>query len=231
MFVLSHDAARRKVVCVNVGWRGNLWIIHYPLPYGAATHWLFAPKNYVTQVFICIYYYIFSATASMKLFRTAANSACRPSTHQLRRNSSFRRISLSGSPTRSRSSLSSVPATPWSQSALDKDAKSGNAATTAKRAAKAPKTAYIALGSNMGDRIGMIEQACNTLTSRGITVKRTSSLWETEPMYVLDQENFINGACEVSEKHLLYCFRLSIDHVVSIGIHPMITICNTSICI
>lgn len=52
----------------------------------------------------------------------------------------------------------------------------------------------------MGDRIGMIEQACNSLTSRGITVKRTSNLWETEPMYVLDQDNFINGACEVSKK-------------------------------
>lgn len=51
----------------------------------------------------------------------------------------------------------------------------------------------------MGDRIGMIEQACNALTSRGIIVKRTSNLWETEPMYVLDQDNFINGACEVSK--------------------------------
>lgn len=56
----------------------------------------------------------------------------------------------------------------------------------------------------MGDRIGMIEQACNALTSRGIAVKRTSNLWETEPMYVLDQDNFINGACEVSKK-LFFC--------------------------
>ncbi|KAK2592838.1 trifunctional dihydropteroate synthetase [Conoideocrella luteorostrata] len=32
---------------------------------------------------------------------------------------------------------------------------------------------------------------------RGIRVKRTSSLWETEPMYVLDQDRFLNGACEV----------------------------------
>lgn len=55
----------------------------------------------------------------------------------------------------------------------------------------------------MGDRIGMIEQACNALTSRGITVKRTSNLWETEPMYVLDQDNFINGACEVSKENFL----------------------------
>ncbi|KOS17774.1 Folic acid synthesis protein fol1 [Escovopsis weberi] len=32
---------------------------------------------------------------------------------------------------------------------------------------------------------------------RGIRVKRTSSLWETEPMYVKDQDQFINGVCEV----------------------------------
>jgi hypothetical protein len=58
-------------------------------------------------------------------------------------------------------------------------------------------TAYIALGSNVGDRIGMIEKACNEMSARGIKVKRTSCLWETQPMYVLDQENFVNGACEV----------------------------------
>ncbi|KAK3307511.1 Dihydropteroate synthase-like protein [Chaetomium strumarium] len=59
------------------------------------------------------------------------------------------------------------------------------------------RTAYIALGSNMGDRIGWIEKACKEMDARGIRVKRTSSLWETEPMYVLDQDRFVNGACEV----------------------------------
>jgi 2-amino-4-hydroxy-6-hydroxymethyldihydropteridine diphosphokinase/dihydropteroate synthase len=58
--------------------------------------------------------------------------------------------------------------------------------------------AYIALGSNLGDRIDWIEKACNEMSKRGIKVKRTSSLWETEPMYVTDQDSFINGACEVS---------------------------------
>ncbi|KAG5914640.1 hypothetical protein E4U61_005479 [Claviceps capensis] len=59
------------------------------------------------------------------------------------------------------------------------------------------KKAYIALGSNLGDRVAEIERACNEMDRRGIRVKRTSSLWETEPMYVLDQERFLNGACEV----------------------------------
>jgi hypothetical protein len=61
----------------------------------------------------------------------------------------------------------------------------------------AKHTAYIALGSNLGDRIGMIEKACNEMTTRGIKIKRTSGLWETEPMYVIEQDKFINGACEV----------------------------------
>jgi 2-amino-4-hydroxy-6-hydroxymethyldihydropteridine diphosphokinase/dihydropteroate synthase len=60
------------------------------------------------------------------------------------------------------------------------------------------RRAYIALGSNLGDRVGMIETACKKMSERGINVRRTSGLWETEPMYVLEQENFINGACEVS---------------------------------
>ena len=59
------------------------------------------------------------------------------------------------------------------------------------------RTAYIALGSNMGDRVAEIERACNEMDRRGIKVKRTSSLWETEPMYVTDQDRFVNGACEV----------------------------------
>ncbi|KKA19096.1 Dihydropteroate synthase [Rasamsonia emersonii CBS 393.64] len=57
--------------------------------------------------------------------------------------------------------------------------------------------AFIALGSNMGDRIGMIERACLEMERAGIKIKRTSSLFETAPMYVLDQEPFINGACEI----------------------------------
>jgi 2-amino-4-hydroxy-6-hydroxymethyldihydropteridine diphosphokinase/dihydropteroate synthase len=58
--------------------------------------------------------------------------------------------------------------------------------------------AYIALGSNLGDKVGWIEKACNEMSARGIKVKRTSSLWETVPMYVVDQDVFVNGACEVS---------------------------------
>lgn len=57
--------------------------------------------------------------------------------------------------------------------------------------------AFIALGSNVGDRIEMIEKACLEMDRAGIRVRRTSSLFETAPMYVLEQDPFMNGVCEV----------------------------------
>lgn len=60
-----------------------------------------------------------------------------------------------------------------------------------------PHRAFIALGSNLGDRVEMIEKACLEMDRAGIKVKRTSSLFETTPMYVLDQGTFMNGVCEV----------------------------------
>ncbi|KAH0361318.1 folic acid synthesis protein, partial [Aureobasidium melanogenum] len=60
------------------------------------------------------------------------------------------------------------------------------------------RRAYIALGSNVGDRLDMIEKACLALDQDpDIKVTRTSLLYETEPMYVQDQARFLNGACEV----------------------------------
>lgn len=57
--------------------------------------------------------------------------------------------------------------------------------------------AYIALGSNMGDRLSMLEQSLDEMEARDIHVLRTSSLYETAPMYVTDQDVFLNGICEV----------------------------------
>ncbi|EEP77308.1 conserved hypothetical protein [Uncinocarpus reesii 1704] len=57
--------------------------------------------------------------------------------------------------------------------------------------------AFIALGSNMGDRIAVLEQACREMEAKGIKIIRTSSLFETAPMYVTNQDPFVNGVCEV----------------------------------
>lgn len=57
----------------------------------------------------------------------------------------------------------------------------------------------IALGSNIGDRLACIEDACRALDAEpDIRITRTSSLYETKAMYVEDQAPFLNGVCEVS---------------------------------
>lgn len=68
--------------------------------------------------------------------------------------------------------------------------------------------AFIALGSNVGDRVEMIEKACLELDKADIKVRRTSSLFETTPMYVLEQDTFINGVCEVR-----YLILFTFDHI------------------
>lgn len=57
--------------------------------------------------------------------------------------------------------------------------------------------AYLALGSNLGNRVETIESAVREMSDRGLAVLRTSALYETKPMYLENQESFINGACEV----------------------------------
>lgn len=49
----------------------------------------------------------------------------------------------------------------------------------------------------MGDRIAMIESACWEMRQNGLKIVRTSSLYETQAMYVEDQNAFVNGVCEV----------------------------------
>ncbi|KAH8804939.1 folic acid synthesis protein-like protein [Xylogone sp. PMI_703] len=92
----------------------------------------------------------------------------------------------------------STNSTPWSQYTLNNGSNKpdiGSSMPSSKSPMK--RTAYIALGSNLGDRVAMIERACKEMETKGIKIKKTSSLWETEPMYVLDQDTFLNGACEV----------------------------------
>ena len=74
--------------------------------------------------------------------------------------------------------------------------------------------AYIALGSNLGDRIRNIETACHELNHIGLRVLRTSSLYETAPMYVEEQASFINGVCEVTMTTKPISLRLDQDLTV-----------------
>jgi hypothetical protein len=71
-------------------------------------------------------------------------------------------------------------------------------ATTPSRG-KMERGVVVALGSNVGNRIEEIEKACRAIDADpDMRIVDTSFLYETKPMYVEDQERFVNGACEVS---------------------------------
>lgn len=58
---------------------------------------------------------------------------------------------------------------------------------------------YLAFGSNTGDQIENINAAIDALNSiTGTKVLETSSLYESEPMYYLDQPKFVNGALKLT---------------------------------
>ncbi|KAF8323770.1 Dihydropteroate synthase, partial [Clavulina sp. PMI_390] len=57
--------------------------------------------------------------------------------------------------------------------------------------------AVLALGSNLGDRVGNIEKALSILETHGIRITNTSFMYESAPMYVTDQPQFSNAACTI----------------------------------
>jgi len=59
------------------------------------------------------------------------------------------------------------------------------------------KTAFLALGSNVGDREANLREAVERLESDEIRVRRRSSLYETAPQELLDQPCFLNAVVEV----------------------------------
>lgn len=75
-------------------------------------------------------------------------------------------------------------------------------------------TAYICAGSNIGDRVGYLQQANILLKDTpGITVLDISSIYETEPVGYKDQEWFANAVIKIEtdlEPHdlLIECMRI-----------------------
>lgn len=63
-------------------------------------------------------------------------------------------------------------------------------------------TVYLGLGSNLGDRRAMLEQAIAALGAAGVEVLRRSSLYVTEPVGVTTQSWFLNAVVE-AETELL----------------------------
>ena len=58
------------------------------------------------------------------------------------------------------------------------------------------KTAYLGLGSNLGDRERYLRTALSKLQKRDLRLKRVSSFYETEPMGLREQPWFLNIAAE-----------------------------------
>jgi len=57
-------------------------------------------------------------------------------------------------------------------------------------------TAYLGLGSNLGDREGNLRRALERLQER-LQVEQVSSLYETEPVGYLEQPRFLNAVCHI----------------------------------
>jgi 2-amino-4-hydroxy-6-hydroxymethyldihydropteridine diphosphokinase len=71
--------------------------------------------------------------------------------------------------------------------------------------------AYLALGSNVGDRVGFVQQAMQFLKDvPAISVKESSSLYETEPLGIGYSEWFVNAVAAIdttlsADELLLVC--------------------------
>ena len=60
------------------------------------------------------------------------------------------------------------------------------------------KDAYIAFGSNMGDREGYIEDALDAIANHHlIELKEVSTKIETKPYGGVKQDDFLNGVCHI----------------------------------
>ena len=57
--------------------------------------------------------------------------------------------------------------------------------------------AYIAFGSNQGNRVENISKALEEMGKLGLSILDTSFMYESAPMYVHDQPKFLNGVIKV----------------------------------
>ncbi len=58
-----------------------------------------------------------------------------------------------------------------------------------------PKTVYLGIGSNLGSRLNSFNSALKLLRSKG-TVKSTSFLYKTSPLYNPNQDYFLNAVLQ-----------------------------------
>jgi len=76
-----------------------------------------------------------------------------------------------------------------------------------------PHIVYLALGANLGDRSASLRTAVERLRD-AVAVERMSSVYETEPAYLLDQPHFLNMALRgrtTLDPHALLAFLKRIE--------------------
>ncbi|KAJ1727725.1 trifunctional dihydropteroate synthetase, partial [Coemansia biformis] len=121
---------------------------------------------------------VFAACSAVEITRSAAD---------------FSGLGTSNAPT---PLLISTPTTP---AAADAAVAAGATATGDATTEPAMHAAYIALGTNVGDRLANLHQALVRLNTDlpASRLVETSFLYETAPMYFVDQRPFLNAACLV----------------------------------
>ena len=77
---------------------------------------------------------------------------------------------------------------------------------------------YLALGSNLGDRRGYLESAVYSLSRHGVEVRRSASVYLTEPHDLPGQPWFLNTVLEAStslnpEELLQACLNVEEEHL------------------
>jgi 2-amino-4-hydroxy-6-hydroxymethyldihydropteridine diphosphokinase len=66
---------------------------------------------------------------------------------------------------------------------------------------RTPETAYIALGANLGDRLGTMRDALDRVARiEGVTVTAVSSAYDTAPVGPPDQPRYLNAAAALSTR-------------------------------
>jgi 2-amino-4-hydroxy-6-hydroxymethyldihydropteridine diphosphokinase len=61
-----------------------------------------------------------------------------------------------------------------------------------------PVSAFLALGSNLGDRAANLQRAVDLLAEHGVAVGRSSRVYETDPVGGPPQPDYLNAVIEVS---------------------------------
>lgn len=78
--------------------------------------------------------------------------------------------------------------------------------------------AYIALGSNLGDKKANLRQALKMLLVKGLQIRSVSSFFKTEPYGVTDQPEFINAvACVKTDLAPEKLLKLLLDTELEMG--------------